>query len=68
MTFDMGARTQFNSLLDDRQTRFTYFVPRDKAWLNSENLYPHALPKLKSAEYDVEVSESCLKGEDIVDP
>lgn len=52
----MGARTKFNERLEDRSKRFTYFVPRDKAWINSQTIYPNALQKLNDLQYDFEVS------------
>lgn len=55
MTYEMGERTGINQRLEDRSKRFTYFVPRDKAWENSQSFYPRALRKLNSAEYDFEV-------------
>lgn len=55
LTYEMGARTGFNDILQDRTKRFTYFVPRDKAWVNSETIYPNALGKLSSMDYDLEV-------------
>lgn len=54
----MGARTGLNDRLEDRSKRFTYFVPRDKAWLNSENIYPTALRRLTSVDYEFEVRDS----------
>ena len=55
LTYEMGQRTGFNDRLEDRSKRFTYFVPRDKAWVNSESIYPNALRKLNSPEFDFEV-------------
>lgn len=54
-TYEMGSRTGFNDRLADRTKRFTYFVPRNKAWQNSEDFYPQALQKLVSGDYLEEV-------------
>lgn len=53
----MGERTGFNQQLEIRSKRFTYFVPRNKAWTNSEQIYPNALRKLISDDYNFEVKE-----------
>lgn len=58
LSFEMGARTGLNDRLEDRSKRFTYFVPRDKAWLNSESIYPAALRRINSMDYEFEVRDS----------
>lgn len=58
MTYEMGERAGLNGILEERTKRFTYFVPRDKAWQNSETVYPNALRKLNNIDYNFEVSSS----------
>lgn len=52
----MGERTGFNKQLDDTTRRFTYFVPRDKAWLATELEYPSVHKKLFMQDFAYHVS------------
>ncbi|XP_017111205.1 fasciclin-1 isoform X6 [Drosophila elegans] len=45
-TYKMGKFSHFNDQLNNTQRRFTYFVPRDKAWQKTELDYPSAHKKL----------------------
>ncbi|CAO1432098.1 unnamed protein product [Diamesa tonsa] len=42
----LGTRNKFNEQLNATTARFTYFVPRDKAWKSLENEYPSIYKKL----------------------
>lgn len=42
----MGENADFNLQLNDTRKRFTYFVPRDWAWQQTEIEYPSAHKKL----------------------
>lgn len=42
----LGERTQFNSQLNLPDRKYTYFVPRDSAWLRAERDHPTALKKI----------------------
>ena len=44
-TYHLGAE-EFNNRLQDNNTRYTYFVPRDMAWHAAELRYPSAIKKL----------------------
>ncbi|XP_055716289.1 fasciclin-1-like [Phlebotomus papatasi] len=50
-TFRIGSQKNFNQQLAEKTKRFTYFVPRDRAWKNSEAVYPQALRKLFLSEF-----------------
>ncbi|BES97562.1 Fasciclin domain [Nesidiocoris tenuis] len=45
-TYILGKTQGFNNQLNDKENRFTYFVPRDYAWRKMETKYPTALKKL----------------------
>lgn len=55
-TFIMGQRTGFNRQLNDTTKRFTYFVPRDWAWQQTETEFPSLYKKLFMPEYEYHVS------------
>ncbi|XP_044734143.1 fasciclin-1 isoform X4 [Chrysoperla carnea] len=50
-TFVLGKANRFNDQLADRTKRFTYFVPRDKAWREIEIMYPSTHKKLFMKEF-----------------
>uniref|UniRef100_U5EXZ7 Putative fasciclin 1 n=1 Tax=Corethrella appendiculata TaxID=1370023 RepID=U5EXZ7_9DIPT len=50
-TYYLGRRSGINVQLNDTTRRFTYFVPRDKAWQISRNEFPTATLKLFMPEY-----------------
>ncbi|XP_060650752.1 fasciclin-1 isoform X1 [Drosophila nasuta] len=45
-TYRMGQFSHFNDQLNNTLRRYTYFVPRDKAWQKTELDYPSAHKKL----------------------
>lgn len=45
-TFKLGQFSAFNNQLNNTQRRFTYFVPRDKAWQKTKLDYPSTHKKL----------------------
>lgn len=55
-TYIMGQRTGFNRQLNDTTRRFTYFVPRDWAWQQTETEFPSLYKKLFMPEYEYHVS------------
>lgn len=51
-TYQMGVMTQkFNEKLDDRKKKFTFFVPRDKAWYTLQRMLPSVHKKLFMADF-----------------
>lgn len=51
----LGSRG-FNEQLDDKNRRFTYFVPRDYAWQKLELEYPSTYKKLFMRDFAYHVS------------
>lgn len=47
----MGIYPRFNEQLGDRNRRYTFFVPRDKAWLALERISPSLYKKLFMNDY-----------------
>lgn len=48
----MGVLTQnFNEKLDDRNKKFTFFVPRDKAWHTLQRMLPSVHKKLFMSDF-----------------
>ncbi|CAH1730246.1 unnamed protein product [Chironomus riparius] len=45
-TLWLGTRNRFNDQLNATSARYTYFVPRDKAWRSLENEFPSVYKKL----------------------
>uniref|UniRef100_A0A1A9UZ20 FAS1 domain-containing protein n=1 Tax=Glossina austeni TaxID=7395 RepID=A0A1A9UZ20_GLOAU len=45
-TYRMGQFSSFNDQLNNTQRRFTYFVPRDRAWQKTQYDYPSVYKKL----------------------
>lgn len=52
----MGQRTGFNRQLNDTTRRYTYFVPRDWAWQQTETEFPSLYKKLFMPEFEYHVS------------
>lgn len=46
MTYELGNKAGINAQLNDTTKRFTYFVPRDRAWLDAKVALPSAVKKL----------------------
>lgn len=45
-TYTLGDRSEFNLELNNTKTKFTYFVPSDYAWQQTELIFPSAHKKL----------------------
>lgn len=52
----MGMLSGFNAQLNDTTRRFTYFVPRDWAWQQTEIEFPSTHKKLFMPEFAYHVS------------
>ncbi|XP_050514613.1 fasciclin-1 [Diabrotica virgifera virgifera] len=50
-TFNLGNLQTFNQQLNNTDKRFTYFVPRNKAWYDAKVALPSAIKKLFMREY-----------------
>ncbi|XP_018568338.1 fasciclin-1 isoform X2 [Anoplophora glabripennis] len=50
-TFSLGNLQGFNKILNDTSKKFTYFVPRNKAWADAKVKLPSAIKKLFMGEY-----------------
>ncbi|XP_066141261.1 fasciclin-1 isoform X2 [Euwallacea fornicatus] len=50
-TFDLGQMQFFNAQLNDTNKKFTYFVPRNKAWQEARVEMPSAIKKLFMYDY-----------------
>lgn len=61
-TLWLGSRNRFNEQLNGTTARYTYFVPRDRAWKGLENEYPSVYKKLFMPDfsYHVGFSPSCI--------
>ncbi|XP_047984150.1 fasciclin-1 isoform X4 [Leguminivora glycinivorella] len=46
ITYNLGKREMFNTQLNDMEHRYTYFVPRDHAWLKFQVRHPSAFKAL----------------------
>ncbi|KAH9638475.1 hypothetical protein HF086_016800 [Spodoptera exigua] len=46
ITYNLGKRQMFNQQLNDMEHRYTYFVPRDHAWLKFQIKHPSAFKSL----------------------
>lgn len=57
----MGVNADFNLQLNDTRRRFTYFVPRDYAWQQTEIEFPSTHKKLFMPEFYYHVSEIFLQ-------
>lgn len=52
----MGQFSSFNDQLNNTQRRFTYFVPRDRAWQKTQYDYPSVYKKLFMKDFAYHVS------------
>lgn len=59
-TYFMGQNADFNSQLNDTKRRFTYFVPSDWAWQQTEIEFPSTHKKLFMPEFHYHVSERII--------
>ncbi|KAK9880989.1 hypothetical protein WA026_014336 [Henosepilachna vigintioctopunctata] len=50
-TFQLGLRRGFNNILNDTSKKYTYFVPRDKAWTDARIRMPSTVKVLFMPEY-----------------
>lgn len=69
-TYVMGQNADFNLQLNDTRRRFTYFVPRDWAWQQTEIEFPSTHKKLFMPEFFYHVSgifskNKCLTHQEI---
>ncbi|XP_072940120.1 fasciclin-1 isoform X2 [Epargyreus clarus] len=46
ITYNLGKRQMFNHQLNEMEHRYTYFVPRDHAWLKFQTRHPSAFKAL----------------------
>ncbi|CAH2071332.1 unnamed protein product, partial [Iphiclides podalirius] len=51
ITYNLGKRQMFNHQLSDMEHRYTYFVPRDHAWLKFQIRHPSAYKALFREDY-----------------
>ncbi|RVE43404.1 hypothetical protein evm_011941 [Chilo suppressalis] len=51
ITYNLGRRQVFNHQLKDMEHRYTYFVPRDHAWLKFQIRHPSAFKALFKEDY-----------------
>lgn len=56
-TYKMGENADFNIQLNDTKRRFTYFVPRDWAWQQTEHEFPSTHKKLFMPDFYYHVSQ-----------
>ncbi|XP_047100720.1 fasciclin-1 isoform X1 [Schistocerca piceifrons] len=56
-TYHLGEMSDFNKMLDEKHTKFTYFVPRDLAWKKMEVRDPSAHRKLFMKEFTYQVKQ-----------
>lgn len=54
-TLWLGTRNRFNEQLNGTTARYTYFVPRDRAWKSLENEYPSVYKKLFMPDFSYHV-------------
>lgn len=59
-TLWLGTRNRFNDQLNGTTARYTYFVPRDKAWKSLENEFPSVYKKLFMPDFSYHVSVPSL--------
>ncbi|CAG9823260.1 unnamed protein product [Phaedon cochleariae] len=50
-TYTLGTLQGFNNQLNNTNKKFTYFVPRDKAWFDAKVALPSAIKKIFMKEY-----------------
>ncbi|CAG9795259.1 unnamed protein product [Diatraea saccharalis] len=51
ITYNLGRRQVFNHQLKDMEHRYTYFVPRDHAWIKFQARHPSAFKALFKEDY-----------------
>ncbi|XP_014367289.1 fasciclin-1 isoform X2 [Papilio machaon] len=51
ITYNLGKRQMFNHQLNEMEHRYTYFVPRDHAWLKFQIRHPSAYKALFREDY-----------------
>ncbi|XP_049869900.1 fasciclin-1 isoform X2 [Pectinophora gossypiella] len=51
ITYNLGKRQMFNHPLNEMEHRYTYFVPRDHAWLKFQIRHPSAFKALFREDY-----------------
>ncbi|XP_026321964.1 fasciclin-1 isoform X8 [Hyposmocoma kahamanoa] len=51
ITYSLGKRQMFNHPLNDMEHRYTYFVPRDHAWMKFQIRHPSAFKALFREDY-----------------
>lgn len=56
ITYNLGKRRMFNQQLNDMEHRYTYFVPRDHAWLKFQIKHPSAFKSLFREDFGYYVS------------
>lgn len=56
ITYNLGKRQMFNQQLNDMEHRYTYFVPRDHAWLKFQIKHPSAFKSLFREDFGYFVS------------
>lgn len=55
-TYHLGMMNRFNKKLNETDKKYTYFVPRDKAWRKTEISMPSTYKKLFMQEFAYHVS------------
>lgn len=56
ISYNLGKRQMFNHQLGDMEHRYTYFVPRDHAWLKFQIRHPSAFRALFREDFGYYVS------------
>lgn len=56
-TYFLGQQQAFNSQLNDSTKKYTYFVPRDKAWRKAEVSQPSTVKKLFMKEFSYHANQ-----------
>ncbi|CAH2215757.1 jg682, partial [Pararge aegeria aegeria] len=56
ITYNLGKRQMFNRQLNEMEHRYTYFVPRDHAWLKFQIKHPSAYNALFREDFGYYVS------------
>ncbi|GLV34060.1 Fasciclin 1 [Carabus blaptoides fortunei] len=57
VTYFLGEQQAFNSQFNDSTKRYTYFVPRDKAWRKTEISQPSTVKKLFMKEFSYHINQ-----------
>ncbi|XP_065157885.1 fasciclin-1 isoform X3 [Atheta coriaria] len=56
-TLFLGSRSGFNQQLNDTTRKYTYFVPRDKAWADARIRFPSEIKKLFMPDFTYHVTQ-----------